>query len=126
MNVDRWLYKISKILRKCTRHVNASEVSYPLYGHQMVRSRASTIATNKGLGTALLIAPPVLILTAAGIATTSILRAPPPADHNPPDITVTPTSSIPPAKDLLSGIQSQLQSIVTVEKRLDHTTTVSD
>ncbi|CAE6534768.1 unnamed protein product [Rhizoctonia solani] len=122
MNIDRWLYKISKMIKKCARHVNTSEVSY--HGHKMVRARASAIATSKGLGTALLIAPPVLILIAAGIAASSTVHAPPPVDSmRTPNST--PLPSITPAKRILSGIQAQLQSIATVEKRQDHTTTVA-
>ncbi|CAE6518470.1 unnamed protein product [Rhizoctonia solani] len=122
MNIDRWLYKIGKITRKYTRHVDTGDLSY--HGHSMVRSRASMIATHKGLGTALLIAPPVLVLIAAGIAAGSTVRAAPPVNDIPPNIP-TPSASITPAQKIISTVQAQLQSIVATEKRQDHTTTVA-
>ncbi|CAE6438852.1 unnamed protein product [Rhizoctonia solani] len=121
MNIDRWLYKITKLLGKHTRRVSASDLSY--YGHKMVRSRASMIATNKGLGAALLIAPPVLLLIATGVAAGSVLRSTP-VDRMPVDIS-TPSTTIAPAKKALSTIQAQLQSITAIEKTHDHTTTVA-
>ncbi|CAE7208784.1 unnamed protein product [Rhizoctonia solani] len=122
MNIDRWLYKISKIMRKYTRYVNTGGISY--HGHNMIRSRASMIATHRGLGTALLITPPVLVLLAAGVAASSTIRAAPSVDSIPPDIPAPPTT-IPPAKKIISGIQAQLQSIVATEKTQDHTTVVA-
>ncbi|CUA71554.1 hypothetical protein RSOLAG22IIIB_04673 [Rhizoctonia solani] len=124
MNIHRWLYKIGKMIRKCTRHVNTSNISY--HGHSLVRSRASIIATQKGLGTALLIAPPVLVLIAVGVAagSTADIPEPPPADDISRSIP-TPSASITPAKKIISTVQAQLQSIVATEKPQDHTTTVA-
>ncbi|KDN44593.1 hypothetical protein RSAG8_05358, partial [Rhizoctonia solani AG-8 WAC10335] len=96
MNIDRWLYKIGKIMRKYTHHVKTSDLSY--HGHSMVRSRASMIATHKGLGTALLIAPPVLILIAVGVAAGSTVRAPLPLEDIPLDIPAPPASTTPAQK----------------------------
>ncbi|KAL5637537.1 hypothetical protein ACGC1H_004080 [Rhizoctonia solani] len=121
MNIDRWLYTIGRITRKYIRHVDTSRLSY--HGRNMARSRASMIATHKGLGTALLIAPPVLILIAAGIAAGSTVRAAPPVNDISPNLPA-PSASNTPTKTILSTVQAQLQSIVAAEKRQDHTTTV--
>ncbi|KAH7333637.1 hypothetical protein B0J17DRAFT_676231 [Rhizoctonia solani] len=121
MNIHRWLYKISKLLGKHTRHVNAGGLSY--YGHEMVRSRASMIATNKGLGAALLIAPPVLVLIATGIVAGSVLPSTP-VDCIPADMPAQ-SATIAPTKKFISDIQAQLQSITAVEGTQDHTTTVA-
>ncbi|KAG8732680.1 hypothetical protein FRC11_011621 [Ceratobasidium sp. 423] len=111
------------MIKTCARHVNTSEVSYR--GHKMIRARASAIATSKGLGTALLIAPPVLILIAAGVAASPTVHAPPVDRIRTPSNIPTPPPSITPAKKILSGIQAQLYSIAAVEKSQDHTTTVA-
>ncbi|CAE6475053.1 unnamed protein product [Rhizoctonia solani] len=123
MDIHRWLYKFSKIFKKCTQRVNMNDIFYP--GHKVVRSRANIIATNKGLGTALLIAPPVLVLIAAGIAASSSVRVLPPADHSPPDVPQPPTN-ITATEKIISSLQSQLQvSLTGLEKKNDHVNVIT-
>ncbi|KAF8707529.1 hypothetical protein RHS03_03386, partial [Rhizoctonia solani] len=113
----------STIVEKYARHVKMNDTFYP--AHKVVRSRANMIATNKGLGTALLITPPVLVLIAVGIAARSSVRVPPPVDHSPPHMSE-PMSNITPVEKALSGLKSQLQqSLVDVEKKKDHADVVT-
>ncbi|CCO30184.1 hypothetical protein BN14_04208 [Rhizoctonia solani AG-1 IB] len=123
MDVHQWFYKFSKLVKKCTRRVNIKDVYYP--GHKVVRSRANMIASNRGLGTALLIAPPVLVLIAMGIAARSSANVLAPGDHSPSSIPEPPATA-PSSEKVVSNLQLQLQeSLANLENNKDHVNVVT-